>query len=628
MSSRKEKSLTSRFDPRIAKRNMEDLYSEEYPDYCEEEYFSPLHVAISSGQINEIEAIISSIPESNRSTAINARDYENYTPLQTAISSRDYDTVQLLLSHGANPTLSAPNDYGDLVDAKFDSSCLAAMLGDISILRLVLDTQELINAEALYQASECGRLDCVEEILQCVPKDCSFANGVTRQQGIENALRPAVVEWRVDILRLLLDTLEFKNTKKLSELLLLVPYSDNSDQYHIRNHLEKYTPEGKLLQIQIYKLLIGAGARVDAIYNDEDTAWPGKTSLLHMICSERVPAKEVWELLLEHGADIHALNSRGQTPLFPAVERDNLDFVSRLVALGAAIDVTDNEGNTTLHYSIRNPTPSGTAASVLLYSQGAKLDIQNQDGNAPLHYLAQYYRAAYLPFLQDLMSHPEVFSLRNAAGDTPFQIAAKAGHNIFIVAVLYLLARRQDHEKELSTEELRLGAEVMPNNSSSQILTILRYLTNHGPHLTIPITEDIVFQHRVVDCYSTSSAFTGGLELDSFTIQDEKFHLLIGKNVSETIIALQNWSRDDDRILILRAPAGKYPDSFDHDNLLQLLEEDVVTTEVGFIAHMEESGWEVVENGEMVLEFRKKVKEELVVDLSYEECFEPRVADW
>ncbi|EHL01903.1 putative Ankyrin-2 [Glarea lozoyensis 74030] len=285
---------------------------------------SPLHVAISSGQINEIEAIISSIPESDRSAAINARNIENYTPLQTAMLSGDLAAVQLLLRHGADPTLLAPNDYGDL-DEKFDSSCLAAMLGNVSILRLVLDTQESIGAETLYQASECGRLDCVEEILQRVPKNCKFADGVTRMAAIEKALRPAVVEWRVDILKHLLDASEFSDTKKLSELLLLVPYSDNSDQYHIPNHLEKYTPEAKLLQIQIYKTLIDADARVDGVYHEEDSPWPGERSILHMIFSERDPPMEVWELLLEHGADIHALNSRGQTPLFPALDRDNLE---------------------------------------------------------------------------------------------------------------------------------------------------------------------------------------------------------------------------------------------------------------------------------------------------------------
>ena len=58
--------------------------------------------------------------------------------------------------------------------------------------------------------------------------------------------------------------------------------------------------------------------------------------------------------LINEGADIHAVDDHGHTPLHEAVSKDNIETVSLLVEKGADIEAHSGNGTSPLQYAISN----------------------------------------------------------------------------------------------------------------------------------------------------------------------------------------------------------------------------------------------------------------------------------
>jgi ankyrin repeat protein/L-ascorbate metabolism protein UlaG (beta-lactamase superfamily) len=94
--------------------------------------------------------------------------------------------------------------------------------------------------------------------------------------------------------------------------------------------------------------------------------------------------------LINKGANVDFIASRGVTLLIFAVERENMAYVKLLVDAGAKIKVADSSGMTALHKS----TISGNyeIASYLI-TRGITIDSKDKNGMTSLHYAAIYGRS-------------------------------------------------------------------------------------------------------------------------------------------------------------------------------------------------------------------------------------------
>jgi ankyrin repeat protein len=267
-------------------------------------------------------------------------------------------------------------------------------------------------------------VECVEEILGRVARGCGFKYKVSRQPGIENAITAAVLEWRVEVLRLLIAAPEFTHSAKvLDRSLLSLACSYNLDQYHLLNRVKKDTSEGQAMQVQVYGILLECGANVNATQTYEDGSSDNLT-VLHLICrASRTPRKELWEMLLEYGANIHGLDIYGRIPLFCAVQEDNAELVARMILLGSNITLVDENGDSPLHFAAQSHTQSGIHIISILLQRGARADIANREGYTPLHLLAKNATDAYLPIICKLLLRNENFVIKNKEGETPFDYA-------------------------------------------------------------------------------------------------------------------------------------------------------------------------------------------------------------
>ena len=119
---------------------------------------------------------------------------------------------------------------------------------------------------------------------------------------------------------------------------------------------------GAVWNFRLTEILINAGANVNFLDYDMD-------SILHHACILRLHSNVV-ELLLEHGANIDAVNADGITPLAYACSHYNLTVVDVLIRHNCDIDIVDSDGYTALRHVSTNAFDSKTEAAL-------KLDVKH-----------------------------------------------------------------------------------------------------------------------------------------------------------------------------------------------------------------------------------------------------------
>src|SRR6266850_378053 len=128
-----------------------------------------------------------------------------------------------------------------------------------------------------------------------------------------------------------------------------------------------------------YPLHLEHGADPDAKDNDHSTP-------LHV--ASYYGSVKAAQLLLGYGANIHLQNKSGQTPLHQAVddlqvhvEDYYLAVIGFLLEHGAEVDALDSDNLTPLHVAAHH---GSVKAAQLLLEHGASLHLQNNEGRTPV----------------------------------------------------------------------------------------------------------------------------------------------------------------------------------------------------------------------------------------------------
>ena len=132
--------------------------------------------------------------------------------------------------------------------------------------------------------------------------------------------------------------------------------------------------------LPIAKILVEHGAKI------EDTLSNGKTPLIeHSFMGDT----DVVKYLLSLGANVKAKDENGDTALHLA---NNVEISKALVEHGADIDAIDNEGMTPLIYSARW---GGLKKEIIAYleSVGANKSIKDKDGKTARDACCEWYHA-------------------------------------------------------------------------------------------------------------------------------------------------------------------------------------------------------------------------------------------
>jgi ankyrin repeat protein len=111
----------------------------------------------------------------------------------------------------------------------------------------------------------------------------------------------------------------------------------------INRELREAARENNLPQVSRL-LSVGADVNAKDIYGDRTP--------LHWACAHG--HMQVFNELVEHGADVEATDRHGSTPLHYAISQDHLPVVKALLSGGADILAANNQGNNPIISAVRN----------------------------------------------------------------------------------------------------------------------------------------------------------------------------------------------------------------------------------------------------------------------------------
>jgi ankyrin repeat protein len=183
--------------------------------------------------------------------------------------------------------------------------------------------------------------------------------------------------------------------------------------------------------VQVFNELLEHGADVEANANR------GFTPLQFASCEGHM---QVLKALLSVGADVNATTEFGSTALTGASNRGHVQVVMELVKHGADIEAKDGDGMTPLHNAamegqltvvneLLSPSDSNGASTSILgkrKTRGADIEAKDRDGDTPLH-IASLYN--HLSVVGALLSGGANILAANTYGRLPIDKAVRGGHS-------------------------------------------------------------------------------------------------------------------------------------------------------------------------------------------------------
>ncbi|RKQ63180.1 ankyrin repeat protein [Thermovibrio guaymasensis] len=140
-----------------------------------------------------------------------------------------------------------------------------------------------------------------------------------------------------------------------------------------------------------------------------------QTPLFYAVNNDNV---EFAKFLVKHGANVNAKDFFGITPLHQAVISGSYKVAKFLIKNGAEVNAKDNYGYTPLHLAAIYNRPK---IAKLLIENGADVNAKDNYGNTPLHYCGTTFGTA--PTAKVLLENGADPTIKNKRGKTPLQLA-------------------------------------------------------------------------------------------------------------------------------------------------------------------------------------------------------------
>lgn len=405
---------------------------------------SPLHFASRSGHAGIVQLLL------ERKADVNAKDSSGTSPLHEAARGGHLDIMQLLIRAGA---------IVNAQDAKGNAPLHIVMPSLVRRegMKLLLDNGANANLKDNHGDAPlhiCIALDMGKDVAELLIAKGADVN-IRNTKG-ETPLHTAVKMDRSDYIPLLLEkqadifaddtegktpfdiALALNNatlSKLISEQTVLKSDNKGNSLLHIATI--------HAASVKIIAQIIDSKGSVQSRNKAGDTA-------LHFAVDQ--DEREIGELLITRGADIFAVNSRGESPLYLALKnpgsirqwmlnsstyeaRDGLgngilhyaaqwqmdSIIPLLVQRGISIEMKNATGETPLFFAVRNNAPNTVRA---LLSAGANIQARDKLGNTVLHAAVRWNATACVPLL--IQSGLDK-NIQNLAGDTALHQAVRIG---------------------------------------------------------------------------------------------------------------------------------------------------------------------------------------------------------
>jgi ankyrin repeat protein len=301
------------------------------------------------------------------------------TPLMAAVSNGKLDVFDLILDRGANPMITIKRQDGagpaamDIAAVKPNEQMVSTLLArGARFLHQSLLFSEAIGWMYGYSLQVVSKMGVSPKIARLLLEHGADVNAAptsfVKRANLQSPAQLAAGAGHETILRILLEY---------------------QADVNFRGH-DGFGTSPLLLAVQgghiaCVRLLLSAnGIDVDA----SCVAEQGNTPLHVAIRNDNL---EIAELLVEHGADVNAVNDRDETITSavlskPWLEDKYLPMVQRLIDYGSLTDDIDMAGNTAFMVGApRNDwPPTFLEAFRILFKNETNIDLQNADGKTSL----------------------------------------------------------------------------------------------------------------------------------------------------------------------------------------------------------------------------------------------------
>ncbi|KAF2881524.1 hypothetical protein ILUMI_24658 [Ignelater luminosus] len=386
---------------------------------------TPLHLASAKNKTDTVELLISH--GANLNIVNNARE----TALRHCITNENI--VDLFISHGAD--VNIPNYCNDTIlhilirnghnkiaekvllsgavnniqDKKGNTPLHLALIKKYpKVAELLISNGadvNIINKEketALHCAARSGCYDIIDKILSNhLIVDKQNCNG-------ETALQLALEEGHIDIVEELLSN--------GANVMLEDVCGDTSFAYALSDLNNEEIVNKMVLNL-----------KADNIINK--CSQDDENSLLHLALSKRYT--KAIERLIDCGADINKTNKLCETPLYLAIKHDCLNFVPKLISKENINIRQRKNGNTALHMALLK---NNKDVINLLIKSGADVNIGNKNGQSVFHLAV---KRGDLDMVTQMLENCKVeINKPNKKGDTVLHLATQKGREDIVNVLL------------------------------------------------------------------------------------------------------------------------------------------------------------------------------------------------
>ena len=283
-------------------------------DIADGEGCTSLHAAIHGRCPNEaLKKIIT------RKSHLDAQNMDGQTPLLLACTHRQNNAVKLLLEVGSNPNITDKNKNTSLHAAvhghcrKKDIQAIIDNFADINAINKNKQT-------ALMIACENGNANVIKVLLKNrADLDIANADGDTCIHVVARR------DYSKDIIHTMVNHGANVNTKNMFNETPLMKANKNGN-------------------IDATKELLNAGADHTILDGFGDT-W------IHQSIDGGY-RQELIQTMIDHGADVNAINKRNETAFMKACKTGNVDAIKLLLSVGANPNIENDDGETWIHHTV------------------------------------------------------------------------------------------------------------------------------------------------------------------------------------------------------------------------------------------------------------------------------------
>ena len=404
------------------------LHAEADPKITDDYGYTCLHHAVAGDCSKEVlETII------NHGADVNATNKNNTTALITACNKDKINAIKVLLRAGADPKITDESGDACLHHVVYGAGdCSKEVLEPLINHGADVNATNNYNETALIIACSKRNTDAIN-ILLSAGADPNIADDAS-----DTCLRHAV---RKDCSKEVLETIIKHGTdvnatnNNNQSALMIACYTGNIDAINVLlraeadpNIIDKIS--GPALRIACYRgdidainVLLHAGA--DPNITDGD----GDTSIHHAVrgsCST-----EALETIINHDVDVNITNKNNRTALMKACTMRNTNAINVLLRAGADPNITDNDGNTSLHHAVEGGCSKDVLETII--NHGGDVNATNKNNRTSLM-IACYKRN--IDSISVLLFAATDSNFSDVICDTCLHKAVRAGCNIQALQVI------------------------------------------------------------------------------------------------------------------------------------------------------------------------------------------------